>query len=137
MDGVTVLSEYTVAKMSLLECILISVLSLMLIIYGIWLVVNTIRSTESKIGLVIFTIVLIAALVTNIVMAIFQANASCVEQKVTIDDSVSYTKFVEHYEVISQDGDIFTVRPLDKPENPCYSIDTSKRQYKINEGSKL
>ena len=32
------------------------------------------------------------------------------EYKVTIDDSVSYVEFMERYEVIDQEGEIYTVR---------------------------
>ena len=32
------------------------------------------------------------------------------QYKITIDDSVSMTEFYEHYEVIDQEGKIFTVR---------------------------
>lgn len=36
------------------------------------------------------------------------------EYKVTIDDSVSYVEFMEKYEVIDQEGEIYTVRERNK-----------------------
>lgn len=36
--------------------------------------------------------------------------------KITISDEVSMTEFYEHYEVIEQDGKIFTVREVDDNE---------------------
>jgi hypothetical protein len=49
--------------------------------------------------------------ILGVVMAvIFSTNAYETQYKVTISDEVSMTEFYEHYEVIEQDGKIFTVR---------------------------
>jgi hypothetical protein len=49
--------------------------------------------------------------VTFIILAIFCVDTTEVtEYKVTIDDSVKYVEFTEKYEVVDQEGEIYTVR---------------------------
>ena len=59
-----------------------------------------------RIGFATFVSVL-----TFVILAIFAVDTTEVaEYKVTIDDSVSYVEFMEKYEVIDQEGEIYTVR---------------------------
>ena len=51
------------------------------------------------------------SILSFIILALFAVDTTEVtEYKVTIDDSVSYVEFMEKYEVIDQEGEIYTVR---------------------------
>jgi hypothetical protein len=55
------------------------------------------------------------SIVTFAVLALFCVDTTEVtEYKVTIDDSVKYVEFTEKYEVVDQEGEIYTVRERTK-----------------------
>ena len=47
-----------------------------------------------------------------IATTILNMSTSYTKQKVTIDESVSFIEFTEHYQIISHEGEIYTVNIL-------------------------
>ena len=58
----------------------------------------------------IFVIITVASMVSLVLSTDLKSPTGEYEYQVTIDDSVSFTEFNEKYEVISQEGKIFTVK---------------------------
>jgi hypothetical protein len=104
MEGVTILSTGTaILGISWLAAILLS-----LFMFAIIYIINPCEDDGIgwRIGCAIF-----ASILSFIVLAVSSVDTTEVtEYKVTIDDSVSYIEFTEKYEVINQEGEIYTVR---------------------------
>ncbi len=69
-------------------------------------------STYGKFGLTITSCVLIVASVVVVALALSSNHNSVnhIEYKVTIDDSVSMNEFLDKYEILDQEGKIYTVK---------------------------
>lgn len=66
---------------------------------------------EHALGLVLSVIALIASIVVaGLGDTTSKTNISHIEYKVIIDDSVSMTEFMDKYEILDQEGRIYTVR---------------------------
>lgn len=108
MNGVEILSEYTVASqwafnywLALIVFAIASILIICMVIYY--------RDTS------ILWLFLFAAFISVIVGATVGALAplECHQEmryKVTIDDSVSMNEFLDKYEILDQEGKIYTVK---------------------------
>lgn len=111
MDGVTVLTETNIVNMSL--PLLIVALAFIAIIGAMLLYsVFQLFDTCSRI-IVIVALLIIATLLCAIVGVIIHAYLTQVPEtqyEVTIDDSVSFNDFMEHYEIIAYHDDSYTVK---------------------------
>lgn len=69
-------------------------------------------STYKKLGLKITSCVLVVVGVVVMTLALLSNHNSInyIEYKVTIDDSVSMNEFLEKYEILDQEGKIYTVK---------------------------
>jgi MFS family permease len=103
MEGVTILSTGTaIVGISWGAAIIIALIAS--------LVIYLINPLEADFGWRICCAAYIFIL-SFITLAIVSVDTTEVtEYKVTIDDSVKYVEFMEKYEVIDQEGEIYTVR---------------------------
>jgi hypothetical protein len=103
MEGVTILSTGT----AMLGIGWGAAIILALIVFAIDYVFDPLDEEFGwRIGFASFV-----SIVTFIILAIFCVDTTEVtEYKVTIDDSVKYVEFTEKYEVVDQEGEIYTVR---------------------------
>ena len=77
--------------------------------------VGLLEANEPVLGLIIG--VMFGLVLAGCCGALFRETINYETQyKVTVSDEVSMTEFYEHYEVIEQDGKIFTVREKDNNE---------------------
>ena len=69
-------------------------------------------SSERKIGLTIASCVLVVVSVVVMTLSLSsnRNDISHIEYKVTIDDSVSMNEFLDKYEILDQEGKIYTVK---------------------------
>ena len=69
-------------------------------------------SSYSKIGLTITSCVLVVVSIVVMTLSLLSNhnNINHIEYKVTIDDSVSMNEFLDKYEIIDQEGKIYTVK---------------------------
>ena len=112
MDGVTILAENAVYELSTIQLMIIFVLFVSSILCLI--TTTTVpRHCDSVIWLIIVSIaIFLAAIVCVIVME--PKTFVEYEYKVTVDETVSFNEFQEQYEVIHQEGQIYTVVEKDQ-----------------------
>jgi hypothetical protein len=112
MDGVTILTTHVYRTCELWEVIFSSVLIfLMLGLFWLlsWILVGADTNHSTLIGIILAIVFLAAFLgiefvIWNDYMTIYTDHI------VTIDDTVNFNEFSERYEVISQDGALYTIR---------------------------
>lgn len=103
MEGVTILSTGT----AMLGIGWGMAIILALVVFAIMYVFDPLDDDfEWRIGFAIFMFVLSFLLLAFLAVDTTEVT----EYKVTIDDSVKYVEFTEKYEVIDQEGEIYTVR---------------------------
>ena len=106
MEGLTLLSTSVIDNSSVF--LILSALSFCLVAESLWLTVDCVMNHQY--GGMIAGIIL--TIVSMVVMASCLGVASDHPQtryKVTIDETVSMVEFYERYEIIDQDGLIFTI----------------------------
>lgn len=116
MDGVTILSEASCRGAELSQVIA----GLCWIVVMLPIIHSTVDLWREKGPWIIKGIISSLAL---FVVLIFSLIAICVcneyltfhtEYEVIVDDSVGFNEFYNHYEIIYQDGDIYTIRERDE-----------------------
>lgn len=108
MTGVEILATETIYATILPEwCLIAGIILFVIFIYGL----ITSLSNVSPISSTIFGILLICDLFLISASQIrSETNINYIEHKVTISDEVSMNEFYEKYEILDQDGKIYTVR---------------------------
>ena len=108
MTGIEILSSETIYNTFLPEwCAAIGVILMFICIIPL-----AISFTNSKtVGIIIWTTLLVGAFFTMAFSLIPNENSiSHIEYKVTIDDSVPMADFTAQYEILDQEGKIYTVK---------------------------
>ena len=111
MNGVEILSEYAVSTTP----VWVTVVSILGMIGGIILVYIAEQRMSDTAGWICFTCAVLC-FVTSFTLAILENSTDCfkeyshTELKVTIDDSVSMNEFLDKYEILDQEGKIYTVK---------------------------
>ena len=106
MEGVTILAENVSNNGSWFAAVCYGIIGLLLLCFTIFLIIN---KDLHAIVCGIFCIVFIW-----MAFDIHPNGTTTTKYKVTVDESVSFVEFVDNYEIISRDGEIFTVEPIDK-----------------------
>lgn len=102
MEGVTILSTGTAMLGMSWGAAIIIALTVLVAMY----ILNPLEDDfEWRIGFATFISIL-----SFIVLSFMVNTTEVTEYKVIIDDSVKYVEFVEKYEVVDQEGEIYTVR---------------------------
>lgn len=111
MDGVTILSEMSVRGEELAFVIAWIILTIVFIVSKIADTITHWHYSElkTKITSVICTVIFCGLPFMVAVYLCRSHNTFHTEYKVTIDDSVGFNEFTECYEILSNDGDIYTV----------------------------
>lgn len=108
MNGVEILSSETIYNTILPEwCITAGLICAMVFIF---LMVFCFSNDHMIIGLICIVIALIVGIVGSLGGTLSKTDISHIEYKVTIDDSVSMNDFLDKYEILDQEGKIYTVR---------------------------
>lgn len=108
MSGVEILSSEVIYNTILPEwCIALG------LILGIAFMVATIFTFLD--GYNILGCICLVAMIASVIVACFggsksKTDISYIEYKVTIDDSISMTEFMDKYEILDQDGKIYIVK---------------------------
>ncbi len=113
MEGLTLLATDTVGNDSVFLLVVLIGLCAMLFglgIVSIILMVNAFKEDEFGAGILMFMLAVFAIVVASIGIYAAAKPQETV-YKVTIDESVSFVEFNERYEVIEQDGVIYTIIP--------------------------
>ena len=118
MDGVTILSEYIYRKTSLGVVIFSGILTVVvfcLIIYAFYRDYKY-NHKYKKIGTLVYDI-FISIFVMGIwilLIAVIHSDYKTihVNYRVQVDDSVFFNEFTDHYKIISDNGDTYTVREI-------------------------
>lgn len=108
MAGVTILSEQTVYNTLVPEwAAIVACVGL----FVIWLIGFIFIATDRDksliicmIGILILSAVAICSLIDN------KKSINHIEYKVTIEDSVSINEFLDKYEILDQEGKIYTIK---------------------------
>lgn len=108
MNGVEILSQETIYNTILPHwCLVLGLIGVCISIYvTIWLFVDCYDMAPwiSLVVVVAFTAMSILGCTPN------KNNVNHVEYKVTIDDSVLVNEFLDKYEILDQEGKIYTVK---------------------------
>lgn len=108
MNGVEILSSQTIYNMILPGWV--GAISLvMLAVFGI---LCSIFAAKSKSAGMIICFILAAASVVLLVLSVVpnETDINHIEYKVTIDDSVAMNELLDKYEILDQEGKIYTVK---------------------------
>lgn len=111
MDGITILSEMSVRGCELWKVIIWVLLT---IAYIVGMILDNVEHWHySGWGTRIMGIIgalMVGALTSMVAVCLcYGYNTFYTEYKVTIDDSVGFNEFNSRYEIISNDGDVYTV----------------------------
>ena len=108
MTGVEILSSETIYNTVLPEwCLVLGLICALITIYvtiQLFADCYNIAPWISLAMVIAFTVVAILSGIPN------KNNVDHIEYKVTIDDSVSMNEFMEKYEILGQEGKIYTVK---------------------------
>ena len=124
MEGITVLYQEPIYK---IICVNEKILNLLAYILIVMVIGAIILAICFELKGVIFCVIL--GCVTIFAMGILASYSTTTEEldhyeyKVTIDDSVPMKEFLSKYEIINQEGEIFTIveRQNINEEGKCYS----------------
>jgi hypothetical protein len=108
MNGVEILSSETIYNTILPEwCGFIAIMGMV----AFCICVGVFSSTR-KIGLTVSSCVLVVVSVIVMILSLSsnRIDINHIEYKVTIDDSVSMNEFLDKYEILDQEGKIYTVK---------------------------
>ena len=113
MEGVIIQAEHVYRETPIAGTALVVVLTVALLIWVAWTAIACFKKkTGDRWGYAAVLAVAFAILTPlNVCMAI----SSCTfinDLVVTIDDTVCFNEFFKHYEVVGQDGKLYTVREL-------------------------
>ena len=108
MTGVEILSSETIYNTILPEWCLI--LGLMGALLGIYLAVECFANFCNVGGWILIVASIAFAVVAILSVIPNKTDISHIEYKVTIDDSVSMNEFLDRYEILDQEGKIYTVK---------------------------
>ena len=111
MDGVTILSEMSVRGEALG---IVMVWWLLTIVYIVGMIMDNVENWRYFGLRTRITTILCTLLVSSFILMIgvglcAEYNTFHTEYEVTIDDSVGFNEFIDWCEIVSQDGDIYTV----------------------------
>ena len=113
MDGVIVHAEHVYSNISVLGASVLTFIIAALIIGLTYIVFREFKDKDSSRWGHLVLAMMLAFIGTY---AVATANISAREIHtnliVTIDDSVRFNEFFEHYEVVSKNGNLYTVREL-------------------------
>ena len=111
MTGVEILNKYTVCTTPLCVFVVFILAAIGAIIFF-----SAIDGCASDTGEWICFVCAILCMLTFVVFGILAVFTDCfkayshIEYKVTIDDSVSMNEFLDKYEILDQEGKIYTVK---------------------------
>ena len=108
MNGVEILSQETIYNTILPEwCLTVG------LVFGVVCIVIATRCFVDGYDIIaaIFLIIVVACVVVACLSGTHsKTDISHIEYKVTIDDSVSMNDFIDKYEILDQEGKIYTVK---------------------------
>jgi hypothetical protein len=113
MDGVRILAENTVYDTVYswgFDPILIFFVCAL--IFGVYLLIGSIYNEDYFIG-ALSALLCLVVIYSSYVIASTANEAevfSHIEYKVIIEDNVEFKEFIDHYEIIDQEGEIYTVK---------------------------
>jgi hypothetical protein len=118
MNGVEILAEEIVYKFQPFNLffwlgIIVSIPFLL------WLWRTAHRTHELDVGLIIISLVLVFTIglvcgVATMATPLVDREIRYIKYQVIIDDSVSMNEFLDHYEILSQNGKIYTVKERER-----------------------
>ena len=114
MEGITILS---VAEQTVMGQEITPLSVIFAIVFGVAALCTTYTMfhREDERLILLFFLLVVGGVAAILISGRTEVD-SYAEYKVTISDSVSYNEFVEQYEVIDQEGLIFTVKEREKGE---------------------
>jgi hypothetical protein len=117
MNGVEILAEEVIYKFQLFNIGFWIAASVVLVILGGAVIISCIRCSsfdEDDFGIMFLILILAFAvgLLGGAIVYKFDTNKEIdhIEYQVIIDDSVSMNEFLDHYEILGQNGKIYTVK---------------------------
>lgn len=111
MYGVNILSEMSVRGEELGVVVVWCLLTIVYIVCGIWDNVEHWRYSGWGTRITSIICILIVGLLVLVIAVglCVEYDTFHTEYEVTIDDSVGFNEFTNRYEIVSQDGDVYTV----------------------------
>ncbi len=110
MEGVTVLHEFTVGGPSVAGFILAGILAICAFSAAVWGLYNRLRHSNKAWHWKHIIACLVITLMSLGLIAWGTTLEAETRYKVILDESVPYVAFTEQYEVVGQEGEIYTIR---------------------------
>lgn len=108
MNGVEILSSETIYNTILPEYFL--GIGLGVVLMFVCVMAFCFASDHIVLGLICIALALGSGIVGSLGGTLSKTDINYIEYKVTIDDSVSMNEFLDKYEILDQEGKIYTVR---------------------------
>ena len=108
MNGVEILSSETIYNTILPECW--TVIGLLLALVCTVLTIHFYVGLNDRAAILCLVLLIVSVVLTFLGLISNKNSIDYIEYKVTIDDSVSFTEFIDKYEVLDQEGKIYTVK---------------------------
>lgn len=113
MEGVIVQSEHVYRSVPLFGAVvLVAVIAAVFICMFCSTIYELRKNVKGKWTTLVFTVIFACIGICVSYVAICGVQDTCRYLVVTIDDNVRFNEFNEHYEVVSKDGNLYTVREL-------------------------
>ena len=112
MNGINILHQYETGSMPFSGLVIMAFMIVALFISCLWNVICYMYKKPTFMSKRDFYFSIGLSVLIGAVMFWSSTWKPHTEYKVTIDKSVSYVEFVEQYEVISQEGSIYTIREV-------------------------
>lgn len=108
MNGVEILSSQTIYDTVLPAWLGVIGFIMLIVIFVLYVAFEVEFETD---GTIIYTILVLASILLMVLSLVSgETDINRIEYKVTIDDSVSMNEFLDKYEIIDQEGKIYTVK---------------------------
>lgn len=108
MTGVEILSSETIYNTILPEYFI--AIGLLLCVIFVIVMAACFSNDYITLGFICIALALCSGIVGSLGGTLSKTNVSHIEYKVTIDDSVSMNEFLDQYEILDQEGKIYTVK---------------------------
>lgn len=112
MNGINVLHQYEAGGMPFGGLAVMAFITVALLVLCLWNVICHMRKKPTFMSKRDIYISMGVSVLIGAVMFWSSTWKPHTEYKVTIDKSVSYIEFVEQYEVVAQEGSIYTIREV-------------------------
>ena len=113
MDGIIVHEECVVRQVPISASIFICAAVVGIAAYMVWLAIDAVKKKNSNyVGTIVLASIELILCLVLLAGIIYKTNLFYRNLVVTISDDVGFNEFTSRYEIISKEGDLYTIREI-------------------------